>query len=212
MVDDYRNTEYCPKFTQLSDKKNKVKKAVLKEHPRATDMHTYISDNKKTFKQQFVEAYNGKCAYCGVSVGVIPWKMFEIDHFIPKDSDRFKKSKAKSGYIENLVLSCYDCNRAKGDLELPDDDHHKINPDGLGIIESFIRDDKYYIRINKNMVNDDTVNEFYTKLKLDSQMHRVDYLLMSMRGLREKITDKHSAYAGLTKAIDLLQQKRNLIR
>lgn len=109
MADDYRNSKYCPKLTDLTKKKNDVKDSVSSKHPRAQDMHTYISNNNEPFKQQFIEAYNGKCAYCGVSTEIIPWKMFEIDHLIPKEADRFGKSKANAGYIENLVLSCYDC-------------------------------------------------------------------------------------------------------
>lgn len=212
MVDDYRNTKYCPELTDLNNKKKAVKKAILSEHPWAKDMHTYISKNDEPFKQQFVEAYNGKCAYCGVSTEIIPWKMFEIDHFIPKDSDRFGKSKAKAGYIENLVLSCYDCNRAKSNLECPNSDLHKINPDSSDILNSFIRDDEYYIRISDAMRDDETVNQFYERLELGNQLHRIDYLLMNMRGLCKRITDKHSAYGKLMSAIDLLQHKRNITR
>ena len=103
MADDYRNSKYCPKLTDLTKKKNDVKDSVSSKHPRAQDMHTYISNNNEPFKQQFIEAYNGKCAYCGVSTEIIPWKMFEIDHLIPKEADRFGKSKANAGYILSLI-------------------------------------------------------------------------------------------------------------
>lgn len=212
MSEDYRNTKYCPTLKDLAKKKKAVQSAVLSAHPKAIDMHRYISDNNDSFKQAFVEAYNGKCAYCGVSISIIPWKMYEIDHFIPKEAARFEGSKAKAGFIENLVLSCYDCNRGKSSLEIPDEDFNKVYPDNSGITESFTRDDDYYIRIKEDSKSDDTVVHFYKQLNLDSQMHRIDFLLMSMRGLREKITDKHSAYDGLTRAIDLLQQKRNVVR
>lgn len=212
MAEDYRNTKYCPKLTNLADKKNDIKNAILAEHSRAKDMHTYISKNDRPFKQKFIEAYNGKCAYCGVSIEIIPWKMFEIDHFIPKEADRFGNSKAKAGYIENLVLSCYDCNRAKSALECPDEELHKIHPDGTEITDSFVRDDDYYIRVSEKMKNDDTVNLFYKQLELGNQLHRIDYLLMNMRGLCKKITDKHPAHEKLISAIDLLQQRRNTMR
>lgn len=212
MAEDYRNTKYCPNLTNLADKKNAVKDAVSAKHTRAKDMHTYISKNEEPFKQQFIEAYNGKCAYCGVSTEIIPWKMLEIDHFIPKEADRFGKSKANAGYIENLVLSCYDCNRAKSDLEFPDEELHKIHPDGADITNSFVRDDNYYIRISEEMKDDNTVNIFYEKVELGNQLHRIDYLLMNMRGLSRKLTDKHPAHGKLMSAIDLLQQKRNIMR
>lgn len=59
MADDYRNSKYCPKLTDLTKKKNDVKDSVSSKHPRAQDMHTYISNNNEPFKQQFIEAYNG---------------------------------------------------------------------------------------------------------------------------------------------------------
>lgn len=211
MSEDYRNTKYCPKLTDLADKKNNIKNAILAEHSRAKDMHTYISKNDELFKKQFIEAYNGKCAYCGVSIEIISWNMFEIDHFIPKGAERFGKSKANAGYIENLVLSCRDCNRAKKALECPDKDLHKIHPDGTEITDSFVRDDYYYIRVSEKMKDDDTVNLFYKQVDLGNQSHRIDYLLMNMRGLCKKITDKHPAYWKLLDAINRLQGKRNLI-
>lgn len=207
MADDYRNTKYCPAFTDLSDKKVRVKNAVLEVYPRAIDMHRYISRNDLGFKQQFIEAYNGKCAYCGVPISVIGQKQLEIDHFIPQKAARFT-TKKDAGYIENLVLACYDCNRSKSDLELPDDDLYKVNPDGPDICRTFYRDDDYYIRISEEYESDTSVKSFYYKLRLDSQTHRLDYLLVSLRGLRDKLKGNPSVYVQLNEAIELMQQKR----
>lgn len=209
MADDYRNTKYCPNLTDLINKKNAIKKAVLSKYPQAKDMHTYISRNNEPFKQLFVEAYNGKCAYCGASTDIMPWRMLEIDHFIPKVAARFEQSKANAGYIENLVLACYDCNRSKRAFECPDEDIQKVHPDCVGILDSFVRDDEYYIRIGSKMNADKTVVSLYQQMDLGSQPHRIDYLLMNMRGLCEKITDEHPAYGRLMGAIDLLQRRRN---
>ena len=108
MSSDYRNTEYCPNLSEIKSKKNDLVKKIKQDHPRAVDMHNYVSDNSTVYKEQFMDAYNNKCAYCGVSVNVIPVQMFEVDHFIYQKSFKTKK---EAGYIENLVLSCYDCNR-----------------------------------------------------------------------------------------------------
>ena len=207
MNNDYRNTQYCPKLSDLKEKKEKVKEAVLQVHPHAKDMHKYISNNRSCFKQQFIEAYNGKCPYCGVALAIIGWKQFEVDHFIPQNSSRFS-SKAQAGSIENLVLACYDCNRSKSSLELSDEDRYKVNPDGPDICRSFVRDEDYYIRIGEDFSTDDAVKQFYMQLGLDRQIHRLDYLLMSMLGLREKLKGKPSVYMHLTEAIELLKQKR----
>lgn len=110
--------------------------------------------------------------------------------------------------IENLVLACYDCNRSKSSLELSEEDLYKVDPDGPDICRSFFRDEDYYIRISEDFSPDDAVNQFYKQLGLDRQIHRLDYLLMNMRGLREKLKDKPLAYTHLTEAIEMLQQKR----
>lgn len=207
MSDDYRNTKYCPELTDIADRKLRVKQAVLEEFPRAKDMHKYISQNNLRYKPMFVEAYNGKCSYCGVPLSIIGLKLFEIDHFIPKNSSRFT-TKSDAGYVENLVLACFDCNRSKSDLELADENLYKVNPDGPDICKSFYRDDDYYIRISKDFTDDEAVKTFYRQLRLDSQTHRLDYLLVSMRGLRDKLKDNSPAYIQLNEAIELMQQKR----
>lgn len=210
MIDDYRNTQYCQKLGDISKKKEVVKSTILAKHPKENDLHKYISRNYEPFKKQFVEAYNGKCSYCGVSIDIISLKMFEIDHFIPQKSDCFA-SKADAGYIENLVLACYNCNRAKRDFKCPEADLQKVHPDGTGITSSFVRGDDYCIRINDKMKEDETVIKFYKQVNLDNPIHRLDYLLMNMRGLSKKIEDNHPSYGVLMKAIELLQQKRNMM-
>lgn len=207
MSDDYRNTKYCPELTDVAARKLRVKQAVLEEFPRAKDMHRYISQNNLRYKPLFVEAYNGKCSYCGVPLSIIGLKQLEIDHFIPKNSSRFT-NKSDAGHVENLVLACFDCNRSKSDLELADEDLHKVNPDSPDICKSFYRDDDYYIRISEDFTDDEAVKTFYRQLRLGSQTHRLDYLLVSMRGLRDKLKDNPAAYIQLNEAIELMQQKR----
>ncbi len=106
------------------------------------------------------------------------------------------------------MLACFDCNRSKSDLELADEDLHKVNPDGPDICKSFYRDDDYYIRISEDFTDDEAVKTFYRQLRLGSQTHRLDYLLVSMRGLRDKLKDNPAAYIQLNEAIELMQQKR----
>ena len=207
MVDDFRNTKYCPRLEKLLEKKNNIEEEVKKDYKKATDMHKYISDNKLRYKNLFIEAYNRKCAYCGVPLGIINWKQFEIDHFIPKGSTRFK-SKTQAGNIKNLVLSCYDCNRAKGDFELDDENRHKIDPDNPDFCKSFFRDNDYYIKISEEFKDDKSVNSFYYKIGFDSQTHRLDYLLINMCGLRDSLKDKPLAYIQLNEAIELIKNKR----
>ncbi|WP_242056874.1 MULTISPECIES: RNA-guided endonuclease IscB [Oscillatoriales] len=54
-------------------------------------------------RQYLLEKFNHTCVYCGVTN-----KPFNLDHFHPK-------SKGGSDRVSNLVLSCVECNQAKGD-------------------------------------------------------------------------------------------------
>ncbi len=85
MQNDFRNTKYCPALCEITAKKEAVDGMVKKDHPKARDMHHYISKNGLPYKAEFMKAYNSKCAYCGASTQVLPMRMFEIDHFFTKN-------------------------------------------------------------------------------------------------------------------------------
>ena len=193
MLDDYRNTEFCPQLMDIEDRKKTVVDLIKRDYPKARDMHAYISKNKEPYKRVFIRAYNGKCSYCGVSISIIPMDSFEIDHFIYKEDPRFK-TKADAGYIENLVLACHRCNHAKSSLAVPDEFHEYLHPDKPGIRETFVRDD-----------------DFYNKLELGAEVHRLDFLLINMLGLQTKIPENSTANKIMGEAITLLQGKRNLM-
>lgn len=211
MADDYRVTEYCQPIEDLKNKKANVEALVKKDYPEAIDMHTYISRNEGPYKVEFIKAYSGKCAYCGASIRFVPKTLFQIDHFIYQKDPRFHNRKANAGYIDNLVLACNICNSAKKAFAIPDEVHNDLHPDLPGITKTFIRDDDFYIRVSPEKKGDTIVNKFYEQVKLGEQVHRLDYLLLSMYGLREKIGDTSPAYGQLSRAIDLIHQKRNLL-
>lgn len=211
MVDDYRNTAYCPQYSDIGDKKKKLVEEILKSHPRAKDMHAKIYPNAGAYKDDFMNIYNHKCAYCGVSIEVISRTDFEVDHYIYEKSKRFP-SKADAGYIENLVLACHTCNHNKSSFEFPDEKYDDLYPDKEDIKKTFIRDDDYYIKVSDEKKDDTIVKAFYEKLHLGSEMHRIDYLLMSMMGLLENIGDKPEACSQLGQAIKILHTKRNVMR
>lgn len=206
MSSDYRNTEYCPDLSKIKSKKESLVKKIKQDHPRAVDMHNFVSDNDAAYKEQFMAAYNNKCAYCGVSIDIIPIQMFEIDHFIYQKSFTTKK---EAGYIDNLVLSCYTCNRGKSSHLIPTNAINDLHPDGEGITKVFVRDNDFYIRISTDKEDDASVQDFYSKLKLWSELHRIDYMLMSMIGLQKVLTENDEASAKLGQAITTLQSKRN---
>lgn len=63
----------------------------------------------------------------------------------------------------------------------------ELNPDGEKIKNVFIRDEQYYIRINDKFKHNTTIEEFYRKLHLGSELHRLDYLIMNIIGLQRFI-------------------------
>lgn len=209
MANDYRNTKYCPSLGDVGHKKKKVEVLIRKDHPKAIDMHAYISKNDEFYKKNFMEAYNYKCAYCGVSIDLIPKSVYEIDHYIYEKSSKFV-SKKDAGYIENLVLSCHDCNHKKSSFLIPDGDFQRLYPDNEEITNTFYRDDLYYIQISDDEKDNQTVINFYKQLQLGAEVHRLDYLLMSMIGLQRKHIDDEKLYLGIGKIIDILRKKRNL--
>lgn len=49
-MDDYRRTKYCPELDN-GEKERAYKNKIKEEHPRAQDMHTYISNNSGSLKK-----------------------------------------------------------------------------------------------------------------------------------------------------------------
>lgn len=207
---DYRRTKYCPELIDVPQKKKEVEKLVEKEHPNARDMHSYISNNSQKFKLEFIKAYNGKCAYCGASTDLIKKTEFEIDHFLYKKAPIFD-TKKDVGDIKNLILSCHYCNHNKNSFWIEKEDIDNLNPDGEKIKNVFIRDDQYYIRINNEFKKNATIERFYNKLCLGSELHRLDYLIMNTIGLQRSCENDSDLYVGLGKILDVIRQKRNIM-
>lgn len=207
---DYRRTKYCPELIDVPQKKKEVEKLVEKEHPNARDMHSYISNNSQKFKLEFIKAYNGKCAYCGASTDLIKKTEFEIDHFLYKKAP-ILDTKKDAGDIKNLILSCHYCNHNKNSFWIEKEDIDNLNPDGEKIKNVFIRDDQYYIRINNEFKKNATIERFYNKLCLGSELHRLDYLIMNTIGLQRSCENDSDLYVGLGKILDVIRQKRNIM-
>lgn len=210
MVDDYRNTKYCPNLDDVASKKQEVVNLIKKDFPNAVDMHNYLRKNEGEYKVPFMKAYNCKCAYCGVSIDLIKKDAFEIDHYICQNDPRFS-TKKEAGYIENLILACHDCNHKKRSFVIPAREEKKLHPDASEIRRTFWRDDLYYIKISESEKTNSTIVEFYKQLKLGTEVHRLDFLLMNMIGLQRKYSEKGELCLELGKIVDMLRIKRNMM-
>ncbi len=206
MENDYRNTIFCPKLEDIDKKKEKLNEEITQEHTRVKIIYNQIKDKDNVYKAKFMKIYNYKCSYCGNSIDNINSNLFEVDHYICESSF---KSKEVAGKIENLVLACYDCNRAKSDFLIENKYRDILNPDLEKIKDVFFRDEMYYIGISDEYKNDKFIKSFYDKLKLAYQSRRLDFLLINILGLCEKVEGKPQAEK-LNIILRKLQQKRNL--
>lgn len=87
--------------------------------------------NKKPYGQyvsELSEDFHHICGYCGKSEAVTT-KGFEIDHFIPQ-----KISEALRDEYQNLVYSCFTCNRKKGST-WPTGDPNLQNDGTIGFVD-----------------------------------------------------------------------------
>ncbi|WP_064592249.1 HNH endonuclease [Streptobacillus moniliformis] len=206
MKNDYRNTRYCIKKNNIMSEKDALEKEIKSKHPKVKIIYNQINKKDSIYNKLFRDIYSNKCSYCGITTDVVSSELFEIDHFVCESS--FNGNSIKAGEINNLVLSCKKCNRAKKDFIWNELYSSKFNVDDESITELFYRDEDYYIKIEKEFIEDSTICSFYKKLKLDEEIRRLDFLLMNMHGFYKKhINDEKSEK--ISKCIVLLQQKRN---
>lgn len=211
MPNDYRNTKYCPAIDFIEEKKKIVRESIAHDHPMAKDMHTYLRQDSKPYKTEFMKAYNGKCAYCGVSVEILPKHSFEIDHYIYEKSPQFGGSKAAAGSITNLILACHACNHRKSSFEIPNELELVLNPDKEAIKTVFVRDEEYYIKIANEHKSNPTIENFYKRLNLGGELRRLDYLLMNIMGLQKNLQNRQTPSNAIDNAVELLRKKRNVM-
>ncbi len=206
MKNDYRNTIYEVSKKNIINEKNALEDKIKKEHPKIKIIYNQINKKDGNYNKQFRNIYNNKCAYCGISTDVISSELFEIDHFICEAS--FNGDSINAGKINNLVLSCKKCNRAKKDFIWNEIYSSKFNVDDASITELFYRDEDYSIKIEKEYTTDNSIYSFYINLKLNEEIRRLDFLLMNMYGFYNKYSEDKNINK-ILEYIVLLQKKRN---
>ncbi|MGL5056460.1 MAG: HNH endonuclease [Fusobacteriaceae bacterium] len=201
---DYRNTEYCESFSKIKRKKKELLKKIRQNHS-TPNLHPLVKDVR--YKNDYLEAYNYKCSYCGASLNNMPINFMEVDHFIYEASFN---PRVNAGKIENLVLACFACNRRKSSFVITGIYERVLHPDSRIVRKIFFRDEDYRIKINPKLTSDNVINEFYDKLSLGSELRRLDFILLRIDGL---LTDPSAAHikSDLLESKNELTKKRNAI-
>lgn len=205
MNSDYRLTEDCETFDEIKVRKAELSHEIKANHPKSTIEYNRIRDRTGQFFERFAHIYHKRCAYCGITNSFLDIHLFEIDHYICKSAF---DSHAEAGRVSNLVFSCYPCNRPKRDFLITKDYEELLNPDSAEITNVFLRDSDYYIRISPEFQEDEFIREFYTKLKFESHLRRLDHLLIQMQKLAEKI-DNETLKCKLEACINQLMMRKN---
>lgn len=205
MKNDYRLTKYGKEFDGILSNKIKLKQKIKYETGNE-NIYNVLKKKGTRYNREFFKIYNCKCAYCGSSNKNLNYTTeFEIDHFINKAS--FSKEIEVNG-IENLISSCYYCNRGKSCFTINDNLSKLLNPDDGSIAKVFERDDMYNIKIREEYQDNQEIQKFYKKLRLGNEFRRLDYLLMCMKEFVEVIDDE-GIKSKLFEIIFLLQEKSN---
>ena len=184
---DYRCSSFCPAFSDIPAKKECLEKRVSSDSSFQS-FYNAIKRQNSPYNRLFREIYNSKCSYCGVSLDIQPYLLFEIDHYIHKKHFGSKKDPNRK---DNLVFACHICNRKKKDFEILLDivDEHGIsyddllNPDKKYIADIFFRDPKFRIQISEEYSSCDYIKAFYKRLSFDHPIRQLDYLLLELTGL-----------------------------
>ena len=216
MIDDYRYTKYEKKNPNMINDKIKFIKLLQKKHKRTDNHYALIRNNSDNYKLEYLKIFDYKCVYCGNSLENIPIYLFEIDHYINQASS-VNNSSNQVNHIDNLFPACKICNSKKSNITFKNKYIDLFEP-CTNIQNVFYRDELYNIRICKEYCDDEFIKLFYTKLKLDNDARRIDYLLLCMRGLVKKVKSlKLSSKLNeelsnkLNELIIVLQSKRNCI-
>lgn len=100
--------------------------------------HTKYQNYRDNIREDFHEM----CGYCG-KIEKITSRGFEIDHFVPQNIDVSKKSE-----YNNLVYSCFTCNRKKGS-KWPTKNSDLMHDGKVGILDPAIKEFDQHIERNE---------------------------------------------------------------
>ena len=208
-MSDFRVTEFESPLGDIKAKKDIFLNEVFrKKHPRTQKHYDYVS--KAEIKAGFGRlVYNEKCAYCGVTVDIQGVDNFEIDHFLNEAHNEGWDGVNK---VPNLIYSCRECNRQKGDFDIPPSHAGKLDPDSSEYATLFERNDSFGICVSDDYADDSVVTGFYDRLMLWHARKSLDYMLMVLDGwLKANKGRQDVLYLDLLNVYHEMLNKRNHI-
>lgn len=177
MNNDYRLSQYSTvTFDNISVNKENFLIEFKKLHPRAKKIYTYVNRRKSPENILFRDIYYNTCIYCGVNTQINSSSQFEVDHVIAQANN----DSSDKHDINNLANSCCLCNGRKKAIDITK--YMDLHPDVNKLNYMFYRDNDFYIKIDLKYQNIPEVTEFYNILKLNDELHRLEYLLITMKG------------------------------
>ena len=159
---DYRFTNFEKyNYSDVKQQKNELGKEIDEKAISNIGLHyDKIKPKESKYYEKFEEIYYHKCAYCGVSTAINPASLYEIDHFFNELQTTFGSDNLSVDIIDNLILSCRNCNQSKKEFAV-NDVHSIIHPDSREIKEVFNRGEHFEIKIAPQYCKDEKIQSFY---------------------------------------------------
>lgn len=184
---DYRLTQYDTfDFLSLENSKKYISDIIdsrVRDSVNKGQHYEKICSKNGVYYPLFANAYNFKCAYCGIDTSINPTTLFEVDHFINKTQEVLPNGISVNN-IENLVFSCRRCNQAKKAFDTSKI-YDILHPDYDSVLNIFFRTDTYAIYIKKEYQKNMDIVAFFKKLHLDSNFRKLDFLLMNLKEMKK---------------------------
>lgn len=200
-IQDYRLSDKCQPFYNVVIKKSQLG-AILDRARNSISGNHFPRLSQKSHPQHrpFREIYNKRCAYCGLQQERTGSTEFEVDHYLSIASKKLSRESINN--VKNLVYSCNICNQGKKEITIVDEYSNIIHPDSGNICKVFFREKNYGISITKEYEADPFILEIYTKIRFNSPIRQIDYLICQLYPLRRKHPKIYAAY-------EMLKDKRN---
>ncbi len=164
-------------------------------------------NNYREYYPELKEDFQGICGYCG-KYYKISRAMFEPDHFVPK-----KYSKTRINDYNNLVFSCFTCNRKKGGKWPTEDplvchngDCGFIDPTSEEFDEHLSRDENGNI-VPKTNLGVYMANVFQFQSRPIKEIHQAMVLYEKINNIDENASIPKSLYMELEELCDLFFDK-----